>query len=310
MDAEYPLEFESVLCSPLGDDSVVLLLEGRWRGRQRRSVERAMLVVETDGRRYRFPAIPQPRRTRLGRATGWSGNFALPTWLQARLEGNTSLKLDDLSIPLPPGSFSELEASLPDAAEPNTERGPELEPDLEPVNDPVQTVVALRAELERRAGGEASVHAQLIQARAELRAQTKHQSRLEATQAELRRELKGLREAVERRGEIESKAVALVAQVEQLREQLDTASADRGLLDGELARLRVALANSEVSREAAQSEAVGLRAELDRLGAELVAARQPGASGRSEVDEAETLLAEARALRSRMHERAEASDGR
>jgi hypothetical protein len=280
MEAEYPLEFEMVLCSPLGDERVVLLLEGRWRGRQRRSVERAMLVVETDGRRYRFPAIPHRRRTRLGRPTGWSGNFALPTWLQPRLEGNTSLKLDDLSIPLPPGSFSELEASLPDAAEPSTETGPELGFDPEPAIDPVQTVVALRAELERRAGGEASVHGQLIQARAELRAQADNQSRLEATQAELRRELEGLREAVERRGQIES---------------------------GELARLRVALANSEVSREAAQSDAVGLRAELDRLGAELAAARQHGASGRSEVDEAEALLAEARALRSRMHERSAAA---
>src|SRR5438270_1600044 len=116
MEAGYPLEFESVTSSPLEGDKVVVQLEGRWRGRGRPSLERPMLVVEVDGRRHRFPAITQPRRARIRRPGGWSGSFALPTWLQAYLEGNTALRLGDINIPVPAGSFEGVGSEPPEPA--------------------------------------------------------------------------------------------------------------------------------------------------------------------------------------------------
>jgi hypothetical protein len=76
-------------------------IHGRWRTRKRPQHDQLMLVVEADGRRHRFPAIPQPRRLRLARPRTWSGSFALPAWLGPRLKGHTTLMLGGLSVPLP-----------------------------------------------------------------------------------------------------------------------------------------------------------------------------------------------------------------
>ncbi len=308
-DADYPLEVESVESSPLGGDRIVVRLEGHWRGRPRASLEGVMLVVEANGRRHRFPSIPQPRRSRLGRPGTWSGNFALPTWLGSHLEGNASLKLGDVTIPIPPGSFGGEEQSPEPAEERPPAQAPEPAADrspaaAQPADQTDQTVAALRAELERRAVGEGQVRGQLTEARAALEASAANQARLEAAHGELRQELEQLRDAVAQRIEVESKAVVLAARVEELGAEVDEARAERERTDAELARLRGELVTSEVSRDAALSEAAGLRAELDRLGGQLAAAREHSGSGRSDVDEAETLLAQARALREQMSERA------
>jgi hypothetical protein len=50
-----------VECSPLGGDKLVVRLHGRWTGRPRQAGRRVTLVVEDEGRRHRFPAIPPPR---------------------------------------------------------------------------------------------------------------------------------------------------------------------------------------------------------------------------------------------------------
>jgi hypothetical protein len=335
MEASYPLEFESVSAAPLDDEKLVVRVEGRWLTRHRPTLERAMLVVEANGRRHRFPAIPQPRRPRFGRSGGWSGGFALPTWLGPHLEGNTSLRLGETAMQLPVGSFAGLdepepvETSAAEAhgeprAEPETTAVPERESDIAPQSEtppepaaarlaasPTESsdppnaegmISALRAELERRAASEAALRGELVDVRAELAAVSVSRERLEATHAELRRELEELRDAVERRADVESRAVVLAARVEELQAELESGEGARETLDAELALVRNAHATSEVAREAAQAEAAGLRAELDRIGAELSQARQQQA-GRGELEEAQSLLAEARALRTKMAER-------
>jgi hypothetical protein len=104
--AEHPLQVESVSSSPLGEDRLVVRIEGRWEGRKRPHVDEAMLVVENEGRRHRFPAIPQEGKPkRLKRHESWSGSFDLPLWLGDHLEGQTSLRLGDATIALPAQSF-------------------------------------------------------------------------------------------------------------------------------------------------------------------------------------------------------------
>lgn len=105
----------------------------------------------------------------------------------------------------------------------------------------------------------------------------------------------------------------LAARVEELEAALEAANAGGERVAGELASVRAELATTAVSRDAAISEAGGLRAELERLGGELALARRRRStplgemsevSEMSEVGEAEALLAEARALREQMSERA------
>jgi hypothetical protein len=317
MEAAHPLELESVTSSPTDGDKLVVRIAGRWRTRQHPALEHAILVVEADGRRHRFPAIPEPRRSRLDRAA-WAAGFALPTWLGPQLEGSTSLRFGEVTMQLPEGSFAELvslaeehditmprpvalEREADSGAVPEPQPGPGPEPAAPAEQQSEPGSAALRAELGRRAREEAALRGQLTDAQAQLAAQTANRKRLEATHAELRRELEELRSAMERRAEVESRAVVLAARVDELQAELEAVANDREALESELARVRANLATSEVAREAAQGEAAGLRAELDRLGAELSQARQQ--AGRGELEEAESLLAEARQLRARMTER-------
>lgn len=147
-------------------------------------------------------------------------------------------------------------------------------PDVESQTDEVQ---ALRAELRTRAGVEAHLRGQLADVAAELEARTEASAWLEGVLVELREELEQLRSLIGSRSDAEHEG--------------DHATA-------ELARVRVELVTSEVAREAAAGEVAGLRAELERLAGEK--ARGVLAGEGSRLGEAEALLAEARALRTRV----------
>jgi chromosome segregation ATPase len=134
--------------------------------------------------------------------------------------------------------------------------------------------------------------------RAEVDVRTTRQQQLEATQGELRAELGQLAGLVEqegsRRADVESRAVVLAAEVADLQAQL-------GDLESELDQVRAELAQTVVAREAADGEVIGLRSEVERLGRELAEMRGLGDSGNG-LEEAESLLAEARALAARLRE--------
>ena len=112
--AEPALEVDAVECSPVGRGKVLVRVQGRWRGGRRRALDsRTMLVVEDEGRRHRFPAVPQPRRPRIGRGgSGWSASFSIPAWLAPHLEGQMTLSIGDSRVPVPPIAFTSAEVSM------------------------------------------------------------------------------------------------------------------------------------------------------------------------------------------------------
>jgi hypothetical protein len=338
------LELDQVECSPLGGDKLVVRLHGRWPGRPRRAARRVTLVVEDDGRRHRFPAIPQPRSARITDQDAWTASFAVPAWLQPALDTSMSLAIGDASIPVPAPEQEAPEPVAPEPAAPEASasadqpddgeapvesgatngdrsRGPAAQQDGNgaapreepPVTTSEATIAALRSELHERAGAIARLHGVLADVQAEVAASTSSQARLQTTQDELRRELEGLRGALEaertNRAETESRALSVAAQQASLEQQLselngarDEAAREREELNRELSTLRTDLATSEVAREAALSESAGLRAEIERLGSELVGAREDVGDHTAGLAQAEALLAEARALTASLRE--------
>lgn len=291
-ESEAPLDIDQIETSALGREKVVVRIVGHWRGRRRAMDGRVFLVVEADGRRHRFPAIPEPRRSRFGRPGQWSANFAVPAWLEPRLAGQMSLWIGNEAIALP---SLEGDGTAEAAQEVN---------ELEGLGE--GTANALRAELKERAVAEAQLRGQLAGARAELDGRAAGQDQLEAAQADLRAQLAQLVELVEqedsRRSDVESRAVVLAAEVADLQSQVGELRAARDTAIEELAAARAELAQTAVAREAAAGEAAGLRAELERLGGELAVARGAGEAG-GHLEEAQALLEEARALSSRLRER-------
>jgi len=188
-----------------------------------------------------------------------------------------------------------------------------------------ETVSALHAELERRSTEAAQLRGSLADARSELDARVARQTGLETAHGELRHELEQLMDAVGRqRQDFEERLAAAHEESDHAREQAAMATAAREEAESQLARarersgsleqtlaghaeaerrraqeatgLREQLAAAHVSRDAAISEAGGLRAELDRLGAELTVMREQVSAHGGDLSEAQSLLADARAL--------------
>ncbi len=187
--AERPLQIESVSSSPLGEDRLVIRIEGRWEGRNRPHVDEAMLVVENAGRRHRFPVIPQEGKPkRVKRHESWSGSFDLPSWLGDHLPGQTSLTLGDATIPLAAESFGRPEGG-DETAELRAEvvrLRHELAARAADQREALRETATLRSELERLADELGRVRANAVAADGleqaeELLAQARELRRLLAT---------------------------------------------------------------------------------------------------------------------------------
>jgi hypothetical protein len=303
-----PLAIDTAECSPAERDTVIVRVSGRWRGRRHGDENRAVLLVESDGRSHRFHPVPEPRRHRLGRSDGFGASFVLPASLVPALMGDLSLWLGDDVVALPEVVFT------------GDRRAPAPPPDVveEPVAVPAalgdaDTVAALRAELQARAASEAHLRGELAAVQAQLRARSSGSPRLEQALTELRDELERLRKLVDEEGsvraDIESKAMVMAARVHELEDELASAVAARDRVAGEIADIRTELAHSIVAREAAAGEAAGLRAEIDRMGGELATAREEVGSRDSGLSEAEALLAEARGLTEKLGRRRDSVAG-
>ncbi|HWF55331.1 MAG TPA: hypothetical protein VG223_11910 [Solirubrobacteraceae bacterium] len=142
-------------------------------------------------------------------------------------------------------------------------------------------LVALRAELRERVATETRLRRTIAELRAQLEARGHNQDRLEATQAELRESFAQLRERLE----------------QEIRRTGELQSA-HGSLRADNERLEAELAAATVARDSAAGEVDELRSELDTLGAEYAISREPVSE--DEIDDAEALLAEARALTARL----------
>lgn len=315
-------------------------LHGHWQNRRLAPDARAVLVVEVDGQRHRFPAVRPPRLARIGRSGSWASNFALPAWLAPRLEGHTVLSIGDVEVevrgltPSGNGSMSppprdeggivkvdskpEPGGSASDGMAPRADNEVSEAADLPEVPaappEPGDGVIpVLRAELAERAAAQGRIQGELADTKAELAARVANQERLRATHEQLRAELERLsglvRQHDNQRAEVESRAVVLAAELSDAQAQVgdlvatrEELRAERDVLLHEVASLRAALAAGIVTSDAATAEAEGLREELERLGAELGGARQALGSQESGLDEAEALLGEARALTASLRE--------
>jgi hypothetical protein len=193
-------------------------------------------------------------------------------------------------------------------------------------------IVALRAELRERVATETRLRRTISELRAQLDARVRNQERLDATQAQLRASFAQLREQLavdgQRRAELEADRQELRASHERLEaanaelarqltalsQRLVGAEGARDHLAAELdaaldrlAGLEADLAAAAVARESAAGEVEELRHELDSVGAEIAISREPVAD--DELDDAEALLAETRALIARFEAGATPSSG-
>ncbi len=106
-DLPSALGIEAVECVSEGGRSTSVRVTGRWRRRRPDVRGQAMLVVETDAGRQRFPAMPEPPSL-MGAAPGtWRMTFTVPIELAPQLPGNTFLQMGAVMVPLPIGGVSE-----------------------------------------------------------------------------------------------------------------------------------------------------------------------------------------------------------
>lgn len=338
--ATHPLEVESIDCSTADAENVIVRITGKWRVRGRARRGPVFLVVESDELRRRFPALPDQRRSRIGRPNGWEASFALPAWLEPELAGRSLLAIGDLAIPLPslpsersqtgatqapassgylaggdpssdePGPSAEQEgASRPEAAAASEDPQPtEHRPPAPGVPPHEHLVAALRSELQERAASEGRLRGLLVESQAELKARQASERRLESAQADLRSELAGLLELTEqeraRRAELESRSAVVAAQLAEVQEHVGELTSSRDKLASEL---DAAIQREGFERERLQERERALRAEISSLRSQLTessvscdAALSEASSLRVEVDR---LAAEAAAARSEERER-------
>ena len=125
-DLPSSLGIEAVECVAEGGSSVTVRVTGRWRRRRPELRGQAMLVVETDAGRRRFPAMPEPPSL-TGAAPGtWRMSFTLPAGLAPGLPGRTFLQLGGVMVALPIGEVViASEASGPEGLEDRFARGPD-----------------------------------------------------------------------------------------------------------------------------------------------------------------------------------------
>lgn len=96
---------ETVEWLDAGGGNLTVRVTGRWRRRRPASSGQVTLVIESEGHRHRFPAMPEPPSLG-GAAPGmWRLSFSVPGWLAPDLGGQTWLLLGTVTVPLPaPGA--------------------------------------------------------------------------------------------------------------------------------------------------------------------------------------------------------------
>ena len=95
------LGIESVECFSEGGRSLTVRVTGRWRRRRPDWHGQPVLVVEAEGRRNRFPAMPDPPSLTGAVPGTWRMTFSVPAELAKELAERASLQLGAAVIPLP-----------------------------------------------------------------------------------------------------------------------------------------------------------------------------------------------------------------
>jgi predicted nucleic acid-binding Zn-ribbon protein len=332
---EPQLELEGIECTALEGNRAIVRLRGTWRGEHRSAGKRTILIVEADGRVLRFPAIPTMRQRSESAQDEFSARFALPARFVPQLERGAMVAVGEQVVEfpklggMPHGIFEEAgddpDLTGPDVAgqepPPPTRSGPGLaRPEIQ-APEAVQgagspphrapevssapqgshgAIAELRDELRRRATTEARLRGELVDLRTELSAHAAAVPRLdemrEALAAELERLGEYKRQEDTRRGEIESRAMVLAAELAEAQQQARELAGERDALRAQLRDGQDQLQAARASAEASTAEVAALQAELGRLEGELGTARAVLHERDSGLAEAESLLSQARAL--------------
>jgi hypothetical protein len=331
-DHQLPLDVEKIECAPLGNERVGVWVSGRWRARRWSPDTGAFLVIQTDGRQHRFPAVAVSRRRRMVRASDWGASFALPASLQAELNQQLSFWVGDLEIPLPRVSYvsdppstvvysdDETDAVVngvtvaPAGEEPSGEKQHAVtEVNMEEFDEPGTDAPAVQpgqAAVDPPSARVESEQADALVAalRAELRQRAADEARLRAELSETRGELDS---RIALQGQLGAIQEELRDEFEQLRKLIDEERASRGHAESraevlaaeaaafkdrlsELAPLTEQLAEVTASRDQAAREAVELRAQLAAIDVAREVASGEAEGLRSEVDRLGFELADAR----------------
>ena len=110
---------ESVEWLDGGGGNLTVRITGRWRRRRPVASGQTALVIEADGRRHRFPAMPEPPSLAGAGPGMWRLSFSIPGSLAPDLGGHTWLSFGTVTVPLPApeSAFTETAAaSVPEVA--------------------------------------------------------------------------------------------------------------------------------------------------------------------------------------------------
>ncbi len=105
---------ETVEWLDAGGGNLTVRVTGRWRRRRPASSGQVTLVIESDGHRHRFPAMPEPPSLGGAGPGMWRLSFSVPGRLAPGLGGQAWLSLGTVTVPLPApgGAGSERERAF------------------------------------------------------------------------------------------------------------------------------------------------------------------------------------------------------
>jgi len=95
------LGIEAVEWIAEGGENLTVRVTGRWRRRRPAWSGQPMLIVESPGRRYRFPAMPEPPSLSGAGPGMWRMSFSVPAALAPELGGRSWLQFGSVAVPLP-----------------------------------------------------------------------------------------------------------------------------------------------------------------------------------------------------------------
>jgi hypothetical protein len=276
------LHVEAAEYAPFGEARLVVEVSGRWvQAPPVPSGETALLIVDGNGLVHRFAEISAGLdETQAG--DEYLGSFVVPAQFRRRIATPTALRAGGVTVTVPgavlaSGGTSTAPATPAAPAAPATP--------ATPAAPAAPVIAALREDLEQ---AQAELRAAVAELTARLQDDDAQRLALETSNAAL--------EAAN--ASLSAEVASLRAAVEQAQAEIVRVAAERDAAVSELGERYAELAGMKVSQETALEEVDELRRELERGEAELAEVREQ--FGTSEVEEAELLLAETRALTAKL----------
>ncbi len=312
------LGIEAVEWIAEGGENLTVQVTGRWRRRRPAWSGQPTLIVEATGRRYRFPAMPEPPSLSGAGPGMWRMSFSVPATLAPELGGRSWLQFGSVAVPLPsafepPASYasgSDTESAGED--ERLAERAfdaPIADPDpgLSAGDDPVRRTEEAEAAVSALTGVVRDLEADLVAARTradelaaelglqetERRAAQQREHAERALRLDLARQLAARSREGERARQAFGELAAAEARVRELEAGLETArrrideaeQAAAAAAARKRAEQAAASGRERAERETVQASQRRSDAEAARLGYEAALAQRRASAPRRVPDE-------------------------